>query len=133
MLIIIGCGHCKKLAPIYKKLADSFKDNTNVVIAQIDCDRHAAIATKHNVDAFPTIKLFGKNNKAIDYNGSNNLKGLLGFVKKHCPKELIDINSKNYGTDPAMDKHVRDFFTNPKYNERVYEQAGERARSTKDL
>ncbi|PJF18379.1 hypothetical protein PSACC_01819 [Paramicrosporidium saccamoebae] len=129
----IRCGHCKRLAPIYKKLATSFKDNTNVVIAQIDCESHAAIATQHKVDAFPTIKLFGRDNKVIDYNGSNSLKGLLEFVKKHSPKEWADIHSKDYGTDRTMDKYVREFFTNPDYHERVYEQAGELARSTKDL
>ena len=30
------CGHCKSMAPDYKKLAEALKDNKNIVIAKLD-------------------------------------------------------------------------------------------------
>jgi protein disulfide-isomerase A1 len=30
------CGHCKKLTPIYNKLAETLSSNPNIVIAKID-------------------------------------------------------------------------------------------------
>ena len=29
-VIVSGCGHCKRLAPVYEKVAETFKNDPNV-------------------------------------------------------------------------------------------------------
>lgn len=36
--MVIGCGHCKKLAPIYDQLAEVFRNEPNCVIAKLNGD-----------------------------------------------------------------------------------------------
>jgi len=57
------CGHCKKLAPDYEKLALAYANEPNVVIANLDADAHKDLASRYGVTGFPTIKWFGKNSK----------------------------------------------------------------------
>jgi len=57
------CGHCKKLAPDYEKVANAFAGDKNVVIAKIDCDAEPTMASKFGVTGFPTIKFFARGAK----------------------------------------------------------------------
>ena len=62
------CGHCKQLAPIWEKLAESFEDKDDVVVAMIDATTNEI--PDNRVRSFPTIKLFAKdNNEVHEYNG----------------------------------------------------------------
>lgn len=79
------CGYCKTLQPVYEKLAESYKDTPNVLIAEID-------ATMNEVDGmeihgFPTIYFYpaGKDaNKGILYEGKRTLEAMHEFVEKHA-------------------------------------------------
>ena len=33
---ILGCGHCKSLAPVYEKVAETFKNEPNVSFVHFD-------------------------------------------------------------------------------------------------
>ena len=65
------CGHCKKLEPIYKKLAKRFKKVDSVVIAKMDGteNEHSDIEVK----GFPTIMFFpaGDAKKAVPFEGGD--------------------------------------------------------------
>nr|GMC86582.1 probable protein disulfide-isomerase A6 [Ipomoea batatas] len=54
------CGHCKKLAPEYEKLAGSFKKAKYVLIGKVDCDEHKSLCSKYRVSGYPTIHWFPK-------------------------------------------------------------------------
>nr|BAN20182.1 protein disulfide isomerase [Riptortus pedestris] len=74
------CGHCKQLAPTYDKLAESFKDKDDILIAKIDSTANELEHTK--ISNFPTIKLYKKgDNEVIDYNGERTLEGLTKFIE----------------------------------------------------
>ncbi len=61
------CGHCKNLAPEYKKAAKALKGIVGV--GGIDCDQHKSLCGQFGVQGFPTIKIFGANkNSPQDYN-----------------------------------------------------------------
>jgi len=80
------CGHCKKLAPVWDKLAGVYKNQKDVVIANIDADKHKDIAAKYGVSGFPTIKLFTKQNKnGIAYtDGHREAVDFMIFLNKEC-------------------------------------------------
>ncbi|CDY57723.1 BnaC04g51940D [Brassica napus] len=77
------CGHCKKLAPEYEKLAASFKKAKSVLIAKVDCDEHKTVCTKYDVSGYPTIKWFPKGSlEPQKYEGPRNAEALAEFVNK---------------------------------------------------
>ena len=48
------CGHCKKLEPIWKHVAQSLVD-TPVRVGRVDCTRFSSVAKEFDVRGFPTI------------------------------------------------------------------------------
>ena len=46
------CGHCKRLAPDYEKVAQAFVHEAGVAIVKIDCDAHKGKCS--HFDCFPT-------------------------------------------------------------------------------
>jgi len=82
------CGHCKKLAPDYEKLAKIFSTEADVVVANLDATENAASANKFSVSGYPTIKWFPKDNKAgVDYNGGRSLEEFVQFINTEAGTE----------------------------------------------
>ncbi|XP_074034328.1 protein disulfide isomerase [Leptinotarsa decemlineata] len=74
------CGHCKQLAPIYDKVGEHFKDNSNIVVAKMDATVNELEFTK--VTSFPTLKLYKKgDNQVVEYNGPRTFEGLTKFLE----------------------------------------------------
>ncbi len=76
------CGHCKKLDPIYKKLAKRFKKVSSVVVAKMDGteNEHPEIEVK----GFPTLIFYpaGEDSAPIPFEGGDrSLKALTKFIK----------------------------------------------------
>jgi len=77
------CGHCKKLAPEYEKFAAAFKNEHNVVVANLDADKHKELGTKYGVTGFPTLKFFSKHNKDGEtYSQGRDLNSLVSFINE---------------------------------------------------
>ena len=51
------CGHCKSLAPEYKKAATDLKA-FGVVLAKVDATKHQDVGEEYGVEGFPTIVFF---------------------------------------------------------------------------
>eukprot|EP00817_Percolomonadidae_sp_ATCC50343_P002716 CAMPEP_0117420892 /NCGR_PEP_ID=MMETSP0758-20121206/2129_1 /TAXON_ID=63605 /ORGANISM="Percolomonas cosmopolitus, Strain AE-1 (ATCC 50343)" /LENGTH=446 /DNA_ID=CAMNT_0005202761 /DNA_START=172 /DNA_END=1513 /DNA_ORIENTATION=- len=87
------CGHCKKLAPIYSKVATYFESIDNLVIAKVDATENDITAV--NVQGFPTLFFFPSSNKAapITFSGDRNAKGLKTFIAKHAQASKQNIIS----------------------------------------
>jgi len=78
------CGHCKKLAPIWEELGETFEDSQSVVIAKMDATTNSPPDTVE-VRGFPTIIFFPVDNKAgVPYNGERDLASLKKFVVDHA-------------------------------------------------
>ncbi|KAF5741541.1 putative protein disulfide isomerase [Tripterygium wilfordii] len=79
------CGHCKNLAPTYEKVASAFKLEKDVVIANLDADKHKDLGEKYGVSGFPTLKFFPKSNKAgEDYEGGRDLEDFVSTINEKC-------------------------------------------------
>ena len=85
------CGHCKKLAPDYEKVAQSFEGEEHVVIANVDADTHKDLGQRYGVTGYPTIKFFPKDNKdGEDYNAGR------------TPEEFVDFINTRAGTQRTV-------------------------------
>ena len=49
------CGHCRKMAPDWVKLAELTRDSPDIIIAEVDADKHGHVGEKYQVRSFPTI------------------------------------------------------------------------------
>lgn len=97
LLLYLG-GHCKSLAPHYKKAATALKGV--VKVGAVDCDEHKDLAGKFGVKGFPTIKIFtGKD--STDYSGERTAKGIaeagLAQAKKKVKAQLDGGSSSSNG------------------------------------
>lgn len=79
------CGHCKKLAPTYEKLAVKYREDDGVVVAKVDATAH--MIPDLPIAGFPTILIFPVGEKsagaAVKYTGDRSLGDLDAFVRKY--------------------------------------------------
>ena len=77
------CGHCKRLAPTWVKLAEEFKDRENVHIAKVDCTVDREVCTAEGVRGYPTLKFFTSDGHAAKYAGGRDLASLTEYATAH--------------------------------------------------
>jgi len=83
------CGHCRTLAPEWKKAATALKGI--VKIGAVDMDVHGTVGAPYNVRGFPTIKVFGSNKKSPqDYNGARTAQGITDEAMKVVQRLVRD-------------------------------------------
>lgn len=118
------CGHCKKLAPDYELLSQSFSSSKAVNIAKVDGDEHKDLSSKYGISGFPTIKWFdGKSKDPEDYKGGRDLESFQSFItektgvrpKKEAkmPSQVEMLDDKTFNSAIGGDKDVLVAFTAP--------------------
>lgn len=95
------CGHCKSLAPEWKKAALAVKGIVN--FGAVDADKHGSLGSQYGVQGFPTIKVFGADkSKPTDYQGARTAEGLvdaaISQVRKVSKSRLSGKNSSKQKT-----------------------------------
>jgi protein disulfide-isomerase A6 len=100
------CGHCKKLAPDYEIIGESFGKENGVVIAKVDADEHRELGTRFGVTGFPTLKFFPKGSTTPeDYNGGRSPEDIITFINsragtnaklKKLPSNVVDLTPSNF-------------------------------------
>jgi len=110
------CGHCKKLAPDYEKVAKAFANEPNVVIANFDADANKEAAAKYGVTGFPTIKWFGKNSKEspVTYDRARDVDAFVNYVNHEAGTQR-DVNgrlSPSAGRVSVLDELAQQFVAN---------------------
>lgn len=101
------CGHCKKLAPDYEIIADSFAGSKEVVVASVDADAHKDLGGRFDVHGFPTLKWFPKGSKTPDaYEGGRSIEEITSFIEnksgakskgpKKAPSNVIVLDPQNF-------------------------------------
>jgi len=110
------CGHCKRLIPVWEKLSTVFKNDKDVVIANLDADSHKDLATKYGVSGFPTLFFFSKTDKVGDrYAGGRELPELVTFVNQKAGTNRQDngLLAATVGRESALDELAQKFIANP--------------------
>ena len=57
------CGYCRRIAPVYEKIAEEYDDQ--LVAVKVNIDEEDAFAEAEGVEVIPTLILY-KNGKAAD-------------------------------------------------------------------
>jgi protein disulfide-isomerase A1 len=87
------CGHCKKLEPMFEKLAETLKDYKQLKFARMDSTKNDVEG--HSIESFPTIKFFPGNNKSnvIPYDGNRTAIDIATFIKEKAshPIEIPEV------------------------------------------
>ncbi|CAL9203221.1 unnamed protein product [Musa hybrid cultivar] len=106
------CGHCKHLAPTYEKVGSAYKLEEDVIIANLDADKHKDLAEKYGVSGYPTLKFFPKGNKGgEDYDGDRDLDDFVKFLNEKCGTSR-DANGQltsQAGIVASLDALVKEF------------------------
>ena len=57
------CGYCRRIAPVYERIAQEYGDQ--LVVAKINIDEEGPLAEAEGVEVIPTLILY-RNGKAAD-------------------------------------------------------------------
>jgi len=78
------CGHCKKLAPIYDELAESFKEDEQIVIAKMDTTTNDVTSDRFDIKGFPTLYFYQAGTDTLMlFSGERTLEGFQAFIAKN--------------------------------------------------
>uniref|UniRef100_A0A0G4I9M0 Thioredoxin domain-containing protein n=1 Tax=Chromera velia CCMP2878 TaxID=1169474 RepID=A0A0G4I9M0_9ALVE len=72
------CGHCKKLAPVWRSVAASLKGRINV--AKVDATTSTETAERFGIKAFPSL-IFLRHGKMYSYEGPRSASALEAFAE----------------------------------------------------
>merc|ERR1719205_334420 len=77
------CGHCKRMAPDWEKLADEWAGNEVGLVAEVDCTAEGKpLCDQNGVKGFPTLK-YGDPTALEDYSGGRSFKDFSSFAKEN--------------------------------------------------
>ena len=94
------CGHCKSLAPHWASAATELKGK--VKLGALDATVHTVMASRYQIQGFPTIKYFptGKKdwNSAENYDGGRTTQDIVQWAKDKWtvhlpPPEVTQVSS----------------------------------------
>jgi len=124
------CGHCKRLAPIWEKLATIYKNEPGIVIASVDADAHRDLGTKYDVSGFPTLIYFSTDDKKGErYNGGRELADLIEHINKEANTHRTESGRyhETFGRVSALDELAKKFLSSPSEWESIAAQAEKEA------
>lgn len=93
------CGHCKRLSPELDKAASilaGLKDP--IVIAKVNADKYTHLATKYEIDGFPTLKIF-MHGVPTEYYGPRKADSLVRYLKKFVAQDVAILTSDSAISD----------------------------------
>lgn len=94
------CVWCKDMKPAWNELMSIYKDNQEILIAEINCgnSKSGELCEKHKIEYLPTLR-YGNPLYLDDYEGARDIKSLTTFanmLKKFCsPDNLKDCDEKS--------------------------------------
>jgi len=74
------CGHCKKLEPVWKHVAQSLAD-TDVRVGRVDCTRFTQVGQEFGIRGYPTI-VFLKGEDTYTYEGDRTRQDIVMFARR---------------------------------------------------
>lgn len=93
------CGHCKAMAKPYASLAKKMHEGTTgVKIAKVDATESKGLASRFEIQGFPTLKFF-KNGEPIEYKSGRTESEIENWImKKTGPSSNLITTPEDYTT-----------------------------------
>jgi len=129
------CGHCKRLTPIWEKLAQIYHTEPGVVIGSVDADNYKDLGSKYGVSGFPTLIYFSKTNKNGDrYNGGRELPELIEHVNREAGARRLESghHDETVGRFSTLDELAKKFIANAGEREKIATEAEKEADNLND-
>ncbi|GAA0151371.1 chaperone [Lithospermum erythrorhizon] len=102
------CGHCKRLNPELDKAAPILAGLKNpVIIAKVNVDKYKSLIKKHDIDGYPTLKIF-IHGIPTEYYGPRKFDQLVQYLKKFVAPDVTILNS-NSGVAEFVEEAGIDF------------------------
>jgi len=98
------CGHCKKLAPVWDEVGQSFRTTPGVTLAKVDCTQAQELCKGLGIEGLPTLKLF-QDTKVFDYKGKKDLQSLVAFVESSLNSTTAPSHDKGLSADARDTAH----------------------------
>ncbi|CAI5485717.1 unnamed protein product [Closterium sp. Naga37s-1] len=77
------CGHCKKVAPEYERLAAAVKDVAALTVGKVNCEEHKALCDKHSIRSFPTFRWFPAHQTTPEnFKGRRDVDDFINFINE---------------------------------------------------
>ncbi|CAI5482116.1 unnamed protein product [Closterium sp. Yama58-4] len=84
------CGHCKRLAPDWEKVALLYRTTPDIVIAKLDCEAEKEICQKFGVAGYPTLKFFpAQATTPRDFAEQRTLENIVAFLNKKLGSKIV--------------------------------------------
>merc|ERR1711988_889792 len=97
------CGHCKKMAPDWEKLAEAWDGHAVGLVAEVDCTAAGKpLCDANGVKGFPTLK-FGDPAGLDDYQGGRSFKDLSKFATDNL-KPVVQFRTLTFVTTRKRDR-----------------------------
>ncbi|XP_047492349.1 dnaJ homolog subfamily C member 10-like [Penaeus chinensis] len=95
------CGHCKEMAPEYRRFARIMADVPNVHIATIDCANFRSSCSRQGITSYPSIVLYPSESvgtrRAEKYNGwSRDADSFRQWVYSRMSSVVTVLNDRSY-------------------------------------
>ncbi|KAK7030758.1 protein disulfide isomerase [Favolaschia claudopus] len=74
------CGHCKKLAPVWKQFAKIMQGK--ITIAEVNCEADEKLCKSQGVSGYPTLVYYPPGGEKSEYTSGRKLEQLKAFVEK---------------------------------------------------
>jgi protein disulfide-isomerase-like protein len=109
------CGHCKKLAPTWEELSNSFEEDQGIVMAKVDAVANRDTAKRFNVKSYPTL-LYIADGKLYTYKGARTVEDIKPFLISGYkqeeglpvppPPSFVEIQRKKVKQAVESNKHL---------------------------
>lgn len=98
------CGHCKALAPHYDEASLALKEK-GILLAKVDCVDQAELCQQHEVNGYPTLKVF-RNGNATPYSGPRKADGIISYMIKQSLPAVTSVVADKFFEFKKADKMV---------------------------
>lgn len=87
------CGHCKHLAPTYKKAAIEVERLGIMKMGKVDATVESTLASRYGVKGYPTL-MFSRDGSLHKYEGERTVPGFVDFAKRMGEDPVSHVKSK---------------------------------------
>ena len=75
------CGYCRRIAPVYEKIAEQYRNQ--IVVAKVDIDDEPLLADREQIEVIPTLVLYQKGQAVASIVAPESKAAIDEFLQKH--------------------------------------------------